>query len=119
MLQAEDPYGEWDSVCDIIRAIREHDAESMVCATWGNHGQHRGRAAAFREGARRMGLKLHAYAMSSLVFAVFREAAALCLGGRKSVSATDPNALSFSHQLEQRFRFLLDTLGPDEMRAFL
>jgi hypothetical protein len=64
MLCAEEPYGEWDSVSDIIRAIREHEAEEMVCATWGNHGQHRGRAAALREGARRMGLKLHAYGIN-------------------------------------------------------
>jgi hypothetical protein len=61
MLQAEDPYGEWDSVCDLIRAIREHEAEAMVCATWGNHGHHRGRATEFREGTIRMGLKLWAY----------------------------------------------------------
>jgi hypothetical protein len=39
--------------------------------------------------------------------------------GTKSMSATDPNASSFSEQLEQRLQFLLDTLGPDEMRSFL
>lgn len=61
MLKAKDPFGEWTLPYDIQRAIIEHEADKFVCATWGNHGQHRGRAQAFRETASRMGLNLYAY----------------------------------------------------------
>lgn len=60
MLKAEDPYGDWRDVTQILDSAERHQAE-MILATWGNHGARRRRSKEFTAEVNKRGLNLWAF----------------------------------------------------------